>query len=147
MAEDQINYLDLLDLTKLIEQLENKYKRTIICNSAILKESISKINDYLNKFQDPSAYKVSGATTFWIRKLKLFSFETGENDYEPTLYLNEQISVFYGYNYLRAYKKNAGTEYPKLSSKFLIDLIVQLRYSSFSPSSIEMLFWALCHEK
>jgi len=147
MSQQNHNFLDLQDLELLVNKLEETYSCDIICNYPVLKEVTEKVNYYLGDFDDPSAYKVSGAITFWLRKLKPFSFQLSEESIDPTLFLNEIVSVFYGYNYLRAYSKNKGENYPSLSGKFLKDLIVQLRYSSFSPSSITMLFWALCHER
>lgn len=148
MSDDKsFDQISLDDLVSLIAQLERHYNATIVCDDAIFREVIQKVSGYLNEISNPSAYKVSGTMSFWIRKLKPFYFNLQEKSKNPTNFLNETIAVLHGYNYLRAYKAKEGGTYPNLSSKFLTDLTVQLRYSAFSPSSIAMLFWALCHER
>ncbi|MDF3818442.1 hypothetical protein P3G55_00940 [Leptospira sp. 96542] len=101
-------------------------------------EVIDKINGYLYDFKDPSEYKISGSITFWIRKLKPFTFELSESESNPCLFLNEVIAVLYGYTYIRASKKQKKEKLLNFSSSYLSDFSTQLRYSSFSPSSIAL---------
>ena len=128
---------------KIIPEIESKYSRTIIVDQAILGESISKINGYLKDLKEPSEYKISGSITFWIRKLKPFTFELSEKDSNPCLFLIEVIAVLYGYTYIRASKKQRNEKLLNFSASYLSDFSTQLRYSSFSPSSIALLYEAI----
>ncbi|TGM78136.1 hypothetical protein EHR01_06610 [Leptospira mtsangambouensis] len=127
----------------IIPEIERKYARSVIVDQAILGEVIEKINGYLADFKDPSEYKISGSITFWIRKLKPFTFELSEKESNPCLFLNEVVAVLYGYTYIRASKKLKKEKLLNFSASYLSDFSTQLRYSSFSPSSIALLYEAI----
>lgn len=143
-------HIDITNFVDIVEKASETYSTTekkqidIIIDKALFFECVEKIQFYLETISDePSEYKIAGALTFWIRKLKPLSFELSNNQNNPDIYLNEKIAVIYGYNYIKAVKLQKNSKFIKLSPKFFNDLAVQLRYSSFSPSSIAFLFEAM----
>ena len=127
-------------LKKIPNFLANTYKNPIICDNNILRECEIKIRNHIKNLKKPSEYKIAGAIIFWMRKLKPFVFEIKQNKWHnPCLYLNEYIAVIYGYEVLYHLQKAKDKPNKKLHPRFIEDLAIQLRYSAFSPSSLEML--------
>lgn len=128
------------ELKTITDNLAQKFKNNIVYDLTILKECDIKIQQYLQTLDQPSEYKVAGSIMFWIRKLKPFSFQQGKSNWtNPCLHLNEIVAVIYSYLILHSLKKEMGKKTKKLHTRFINDLATQLRYSSFSPSSLEML--------
>lgn len=103
-------YSDLGIAKTLMNHLSNKFSddNTIAVDVLVWNEFIEKCEEYLNNIYNyggdsPSEYKIAGAFTFWIRKLKPFYFakRTKDNTY---LSINEYFAVLYGYIYLYKYK-------------------------------------------
>lgn len=139
-----MNPIDIDILFKhIIPLFESYYKSEIIIDHAILKECMMKIDEHLSSLKKPSEYKIAGCITFWLRKLKPFQFQLEEKDKNPSLFLNESITIIYGYVYIKAYKHESKQKFINLNKEYLADLATQLRYSSFSPSSIALLYQAI----
>ena len=134
-------FLVTSELLKFSNALAKIYRNSISCDFDVLSECETKIREYLKGLEKPSEYKICGSIIFWIRKLKPFMFDFKSNQIwnNPCFHLNELIAVLYGYRILSLCKNKMGKEFKPLHQRFLIDLAVQLRYSAFSPSSLEML--------
>ena len=136
------HYLVDSEIKKVCSVLSETFKNNIDCDLATLEECEQRIFCYLEKISEPSEYKIAGTLIFWVRKLKPFSFEKQLNKEQwlnPFLFLNEYIAVLYGYMILHHLRIQNSKENKSPNSRFIKDLVVQLRYSSFSPSSLEML--------
>lgn len=92
-------------------------------------------------FYNISQYKMAGLLCFWIRKLKPFSVPEKE---EANRFVNETIALYSALYLVLGYGINAG-ERPclNLDGNYIHDLIVSLRYNSFSPHSTAYLFESL----
>ncbi|MDE7371035.1 MAG: hypothetical protein K2N07_04715 [Desulfovibrio sp.] len=83
-----------------------------------------------------SPYKMAGILCFWIRKLKPFSVPENE---EANRFVNETIALYSALYLVLGCQKSE----PKIDGTYIHDLIVALRYNSFSPHSTAYLFESL----
>lgn len=132
--------LNLNTISDLVNNLEKRFNEEIILDEAIFIEAIEKTNNYLDSLNNPSDYKIAGTITFWIRKLKPFHFQLKENSKNPHLRLNELIAILFGYSHVRISRQKKRKKTHTLPEKFLADVTIQMRYSSFSPSSLASMF-------
>lgn len=94
-------------------------------------------------------FKMAGLLCFWVRKLKPFWVD--EPHEEANRYVNETMALYSAlfliFGYLRSIGKqpnfNFTPEQKDRFSSYLHDLIVSLRYNSFSPHSTAYLFESL----
>lgn len=158
-------------IVAFIESEQDKWstaseKHKLILNKTILGEIVIKTIAYLNTIQNanpPNRFKTAGALAFWIRKLKpiIPMIELIEKDKTLIfntnnyfLYMNERLAVFVAFSYVLAYYKqhskntdnvekllNLGTT--EEGKQMLNDLIVNLRYGSFSPRSLDFIIHSI----
>ncbi|OQY01535.1 MAG: hypothetical protein B6I26_04195 [Desulfobacteraceae bacterium 4572_130] len=102
----------------------------------IFEESVLKAEQYLKVFKNPNLSKVAGYYSFWIRKLKPFYVRAKRNNNYITD-LNEIFAILFG---LVLISQGVKRSIPKLSKKFLNDLVYSLRYHTFSPQSVTLIF-------
>ena len=126
---------------------ESHYKckvigRTYIIDDCLMQIFKSERRDFpAQKDYRISKYKEAGILCFWVRKLKPFSVPTNE---EANRYVNETIALYSGIYLVMGCNKMDGSESKlNLDGNFIHDLIVSLRYNSFSPHSTAYLFESL----
>jgi hypothetical protein len=88
----------------------------------------------------PSVAKVAGNVVFWIKKLKPISRAAdSENDYRL---INELVAVLVGVGICNS--QYGGTAHAvNMTAQTLNDLVASLRYHSYSPNSVAMIFESL----
>ena len=104
----------------------------------IFEESVLKAEQYLKVFKDPNLSKIAGYYTFWIRKLKPFYVRAKRNNNYITD-LNEIFAILFGL-VLISQRVKSNIPIPMLPKDFLNDFIYSLRYHTFSPQSLTLIF-------
>lgn len=159
------------DLLKLVQpaiaQFESLFGWTVLIDAKVLEECGKKTVETLGKLNGvptPNALKTAGHLAFWIRKLKPFSLYNrqeqlkllkglGVKNPESVLPSGSSPSGFAAMtiNELIAISVACGVveqfHLPKVSlspsASLVNDLAVGLRYHSYSPSSLAILFEAM----
>lgn len=146
-----MNENDLLNfIRKPIERYETMFHCKTQVDISLLDECFCRVNVSLRKqfqlFQAPEGYllspfKMAGVICFWIRKLKPIR---ALNNVAENSVVNEVVAFLVGYHLVYKFSKNKNLRHPKINSVYFHDLIVSLRYNSWSPTSLSFLFEALC---
>ncbi len=109
----------------------------------VYEEACEKAEDYLGNLRQPNIIKVAGYYGFWLRKLKPFYVATSDGECSMCVAnINELASLMFG-SILISQKSHLQDRLPLLSADFINDLVASLRFNTFSPQSLTMLFQAL----
>lgn len=88
----------------------------------------------------PSVAKVAGNLVFWIKKLKpLNRHPDSDNDYRLA---NELVAILVGVGICNVHFGGTPNEV-KMTARTLNDFAASLRYHSYSPNSVAMIFESL----
>lgn len=122
---------------------ETQYKCEVIGRTFIIDECFARIAESEKKDFPAdhdyriSQYKMAGLLCFWIRKLKPFIVPEAE---EANRFVNETLALYSALYLVLGCGKVLP---PKIDGSYIHDLIVSLRYNSFSPHSTAYLFESL----
>ncbi|MBF0103499.1 MAG: hypothetical protein HQK77_21590 [Desulfobacterales bacterium] len=143
---------DILNIIEIpVKKFESIFGEGVIIDITILDECFYRVDAILeNAFSSCDAetsemneFKLAGVTCFWIRKLKPFRFE---GSHKIKLFINEMLAFLIGYSFVLGYlssNKQESLHIPKISERYLTDLIKSLRYNSYSPHCLVQLFEGL----
>ncbi|MBF0211460.1 MAG: hypothetical protein HQK68_11325 [Desulfamplus sp.] len=143
---------DLLGMVErpisIVEQILNI---DVVVNLVILDECFNRVDiileqSYLNdpkQSNELSEFKIGGTVCFWIKKLK--PFRVSDDNHTANRLINEILAFLLAYflifGYLSIHKKES--HIPKIKAHYFSDLIRSLRYNSYSPQSLVLLFEGL----
>jgi hypothetical protein len=121
----------------------------IVAENYILDEISDRINNTLTglHMQKPNVAKIAGVVTFWVRKLKPFSYSPSDMAKGAKLSpLNELIAIQSGLAICYKYNDDYSRSNFKLSKRLLKDWLHTLRFHSHSPHSSLFAFELLTTE-
>lgn len=101
------------------------------------------LGDGFTPVTEPNIFKLAGTLCFWFRKLKPFRLVKPVSPHPLTRFVNETISIITAYDLIFGYLSADNNTPPNISSKYFYDLVVSLRYHSFSPHSLVQIFEGL----
>lgn len=130
-------------LTSQATDIANELGLDIIVESFILEEIKDRIELSLKDMdiEKPNVAKIAGVVTFWVRKLKPFSYASEAIANGNKLHtLNELIAVQTGLAICNTYKDDYSLDDFHLSKRLLIDWLHSLRFHSHSPASTLFVF-------
>jgi hypothetical protein len=91
--------------------------------------------------KNPSTTKMAGNYVFWIKKLKPLSLVYSRHQRDDYRILNELAALLVGVGICKKYYRPDITS--KVTHAMLLDMASSLRYHSYSPNSIAMIFESL----
>lgn len=129
-----------LILKRQADLIEKKFDLKLTIDLVTIDEIDEMAKKTLASFNQnkPSVAKVAGNVAFWIKKLKpLNRASDSSNDYRV---INELAAVLVGAGICNTLGHRSNVE---MSAQMLNDLVSSLRYHSYSPNSVAMIFESL----
>jgi hypothetical protein len=127
------------------DNIERKFRIELNINRKIVDEIDTMAEKTLEGFNQktPSVTKVAGNAVFWIKKLKPLNRVPDKGSGDDYLLINELAAVLVGVGICNMHHYQGVVH--KMKGHMVKDMVASLRYHSYSPNSIAMIFESLAH--
>jgi hypothetical protein len=140
---EQIDWYAIIK--EMADKLEKKFRIGLNVNRTIVDEIDTMAAKTIEGFNQktPSVTKVAGNAVFWIKKLKPLNRVPGKGSGDDYLLINELASILVGVGICNMHHSKGAFRKMSIDGHMVKDMAASLRYHSYSPNSIAMIFESL----